>query len=279
MFEPAFKAFSKIDKFNTPGMMITQKIHGTNAVFCIYKDENNELKIKAGSRSRWLSIGDDNFGFCKFIMDNAQEFIEKFEEGYHYGEWAGPGINSGEGLTEKTLVLFCPGRYSRIEQLPKNVMIVPVLEYTRFSEQTIKETFDKLKNTGSQLVPGFMRPEGIVIETFGNRYKMVFSPEETGWTKGEKEKQSRIDSLTDIDIDYLLQPIRLEKLLSRDERYLRSYPESLRDICSDYTKDLIEENQIQSETEDEKKVILKALGRKIFKFIKMEIEKNGIIRL
>jgi len=65
----------------------------------------------------------------------------------------------------------------------------------------------------------------------------------------------------------LLQSIRLEKIISKDEQYIRDYPESLSKICKSYIMDLEEEGLLVG-TADEKKMIKKALGAQIFTFVK-----------
>lgn len=67
-----------------------------------------------------------------------------------------------------------------------------------------------------------------------------------------------------MDISHLLQPIRMQKLFSRDEQYLRDYPNSLPQICKDYVADLLAENQFTG-NEDEQAAIKKELGRQVFK--------------
>lgn len=258
-----FKSFNKILHISKLEMSITQKIHGTNAQVYIYKDEKEKLQIQAGSRSRWLTIEDDNHGFANFIENNKDEFIEKLGEGRHYGEWCGTGINAGEGLKEKKLCLFNWHRWIG-KSLPTRTTVVPILYNGHLSLDAIVDTMDKLKLNGSFLVPGYMKPEGIVIEIDGNFYKNVFDLEEVKWT----EKTKSLSNKEAIDVSYLLQPLRLEKLLSRDESYVRNYPESLGKICSDYVKDLEEEKQFKSASDDELKIEKKALGKNIFYFVK-----------
>jgi hypothetical protein len=257
-----FKSFGKILNIGKLFMNITQKLHGSNAQIYIYKDEGGDLQLKTGSRTRWISPENDNYGFSQFVYSNKDEFIEKLGEGRHFGEWAGPGINSGEGLTEKKLFLFNFHRWIEAP-LPSGVSTVPPLYTGKFSMEMIDETMEKLKINGSYLVPGYMKPEGIVIEVGDNFYKKTFENEEVAWKVTEKKSQNR----DHIAVDHLLQPLRLEKLLSKDSRYLTNYPESLTTICSDYVKDLEEENQITG-NEDEVKGIKKSLGRIIFPFVK-----------
>lgn len=263
-----FKNFGKIQNIDKLDMSITQKLHGSNAQVYIYRDDNDELKIKAGSRNRWVTPEKDNFGFAKFVYDNKEEFISKLGEGRHFGEWCGPGINSGEGLKEKQLFLFNWRRWSSVE-LPPKVFCVPVLYTGKFSWNEIDLAMENLKLFGSKLVQDFKKPEGIVVEIGGQLYKKTFDVETVAWKQVEKKEPKA--SYT-IAVDHLLQPLRLEKLLSRDSQYLEQYPESLKTICSDYVKDLEEEGQITG-NEDEVVQTKKALGRSIFSFIKQEVHK------
>lgn len=178
-----FKSFEKISKFTGIAMTITQKIHGTNAQIRIY-EQDGVIKCQASSRTRDIFVGDDNYGFARFVKDNEAEIIEKLGLGTHFGEWAGPGINSGEGLTEKTFVLFNHYRFPPERPLPKQCVVVPVLYHGPYDERIVSEAMASLKIEGSRLAPGFMRPEGIVIEVSGKKYKKVFEAEETKWTEG-----------------------------------------------------------------------------------------------
>lgn len=257
-----FKSFSKIESIQKSRMIITQKIHGTNAQIYIYEKDNLEIDLKVGSRSRWLSEGDDNYGFFKFVHQHKQEFIQKLGIGRHFGEWCGLGINSGEGLNKKILCLFNSIRWT-IDELPPNTVTVPILYYGLFSQEAINRVMDDLRERGSMLCPGFMKPEGIVIQIGTQLFKNVFKPEEIAWKQTVK-KEPRKDK---IDVSHLLQPLRLDKLISRDEKYIREYPKSLGNICKDYVQDLEEEHQFDSREEvmeQQKKV----LGKKIFYFVK-----------
>lgn len=288
---PEFKSFGEIKRLGKIHLSITQKLHGTNAQIYIYDEEipdtvnfledgttvpATERKLICGSRTRWIYPGDDNFGFAGFVNQHKQAFIEKLGPGRHYGEWIGPGINSGEGLKEKTFALF-NWEKEYPSGLPPQTILVPVL-FDGFLEDVldfkilISEVMESLKDEGSKLVPGFMRPEGIVIDLNGQRFKKVFAPEETQWIKPSGVKAPKGPK---IDYSHLLQPIRLEKLLSRDERYVREYPKSLPEIVKDYVADLIKEEQIAG-TEDEVKAIKKGASGDIFKFVKTVIEEGDL---
>jgi len=258
-----FKSFDKILHIGKLYMTITQKIHGSNAQLLIYKDEDGNLKHKAGSRTRWLDETDDNYGFAKFCNENRDELIGRLGQGRHYGEWAGPGINSGEGLKEKTLCLFNVRRWIG-KELPTRVTTVPMLYKGAISLDAISDAMERLRTQGSFLVPGYMKPEGVVVELDGQLYKNVFDEEETKW----REKTKTISDKVELDVSHLLQPLRLEKLLSKDEAYTREYPESLSRICKDYVNDLEEEKQFLAQDADALRLEKKALGKQIFFFVK-----------
>jgi RNA ligase len=262
-----FQQFRKIPHFKRSTMSITQKIHGSNAqVFITEKGE-----VKAGSRSRWLAPtkNEDNYGFARFVEDHKDLLIEKLGPGRHYGEWAGPGINGGEGLTEKKLVLFNWRRW-KDQDISSQITTVPLLYHGRadYPDAIAKVAMDQLKKDGSVLVPGFMQPEGIVIEIGDSFYKWPFQNEEVKW-KGIRKEHSAYES---IDVSHLLQPVRLEKILSRDEQLKLQFPTSISDIVSLYLEDLDKE-ELLTGTEEEIKTTIKALKRQLFNFIKSEI--NG----
>lgn len=256
-----FKSFGKTPYYDSIQMRVTQKIHGSNAQIHIY-EEDGERNILVGCRTRWLSESDDNHGFYQFVMKQKESFL-KFPIGTHFGEFCGKGINSGEGLTEKRLLLFSrPDRYQDIE-LPAGIGFVPCLYEGGFVNPV--RFMDFLKENGSQLVPGYMKPEGIVIEIDTKRYKMTFDDETVRWRSAEPKPQKE-----QIDYSYLLQPSRLEKLLSKDERYIREYPKSLPDIMKAYMQDLVDEGQITGD-EDNISLIRKSYSREIFHFIKQNV--------
>lgn len=265
-----FKSFSDIEKFKGVNLHITQKIHGSNAQILIYTKEDGTTDLMCGSRNRWVTPEQDNYGFAAFVNNYKQEFIDKLGLGRHYGEWAGPGINSGEGLTEKHFILFDTHKNPPEKPLPPNTKVIPILYGGKFIEGKIEEVMEDLKTNGSKLVPNFMRPEGIVISILGQRFKKVFTAEETAWTKSSKPKLPRTPKG---EVNHLLQPIRLEKLLSRDSLYIEQYPNNLPQICKDYVADLEKENQFIG-TEDEIKAAKKTLGREIFFFVKTIISEK-----
>ncbi len=271
MLMPAFKSFDKIEQIGKLYMTITQKIHGTNAHVLVYTNEAGELDLLVGSRNRYITPDDDNFGFATHVYAHKEEFL-KLGLGRHDGEWAGPGINKGEGLAQKTFVLFDARKFPEGRPLPPQTAVVPVLYKGTVDFIIIQEALADLKTNGSKLVPGFMHPEGIVAQIGGIRYKKVFTEEDTQWS-GTGKKPVKLPK-DQIDYTHLCQPVRLEKLLSKDEKYKRDYPMSLKYVVQDYIADLLEENQIVG-TEDEMKIIRKGASSQIFTFIKQTMEAGG----
>jgi len=275
-----FREFPKIVRLES-SVTITEKIHGTNAQILITPGNptfganvsatmvNDEpFMILAGSRTRWLTPDDDNFGFARWVEENSAELIEKLGPGRHYGEWYGLGINSGYGLKEKRFALFDQRFIDK--PLPNRVDVVPVLFSGSWSPQCVEITMELLKRNGSSLAPGFMKPEGVVVrfEANGATFKQVFEAEETGWRGAKRERVAKPDP---VDVSPFLQPIRLEKLLSSDERLQREYPASLPSIAKAYVSDMEAEGQYSGLDES----VLKAVKRGVFPWIKTVMRERG----
>lgn len=78
-----FEEFPKIPRLRR-GVTITEKIDGTNGQIFIDEEGN----IKAGSRSRWITPEDDNYGFARWVAEHADE-LRELGHGRHFGEWWG----------------------------------------------------------------------------------------------------------------------------------------------------------------------------------------------
>lgn len=84
------------------------KMHGTYAGIHIFNGE-----FQAQSRTKNISIGDDNFGFAAWVAENINpDELKLYGLGHCiiHGEWAGPGIIAGTSLTklkEKHFFPFC----------------------------------------------------------------------------------------------------------------------------------------------------------------------------
>jgi hypothetical protein len=155
-----FESFPSIKRLYRE-MVVTEKLDGTNAQICI--DEQGA--IRAGSRNRWITPEDDNFGFARWVAGNSAELM-KLGVGRHYGEWWGSGIQRGYGLNEKRFSLFNVSRWGEggkdVANLPSCCHVVPVLYRGPFDGDNIDEVVLGLENGGSVAVPG-ANAEGIVI--------------------------------------------------------------------------------------------------------------------
>lgn len=177
---PDFQPFPKIPRLSKEAMIITEKIDGTNAQIWISPGG----RIQAGSRNRWITPEQDNFGFARWVEENKQELL-KLGHGRHFGEWFGQGIQRGYGLTEKRFLLF--NTFRPAESLPPCVGQVPVLCRHRVDSQKIQETLELLRAQGSVAVPGFMKPEGIVVYYATTRTHFKVLLENDDRHKGELE--------------------------------------------------------------------------------------------
>ncbi len=174
-----FESFGKIPRLSRE-IVITEKIDGTNAQIHIYREivgsmagsyYSDELSMKVGSRSRWITPEDDNYGFARWAYENKAELVSRLGEGTHYGEWWGSGIQRGYGLTkgEKRFSLFNTHRWNDPEVRPACCGVVPELYRGVFDTKNIDAVLDFLTINGSAAAPGFMKPEGIIIfHTHGN---------------------------------------------------------------------------------------------------------------
>lgn len=161
LLDVEFTPFPSISRLSRD-MVITEKLDGTNASICVYQDGEDRLNIKAGSRTRWITPEDDNYGFAKWVHQHQDELIHGLGEGTHFGEWWGQGIQCGYGLKEKRFSLFNVGRWNN-DNKPACCHVVPTLYRGNFSTLKAAEILSELEFEGSIAVPGFMQPEGIVI--------------------------------------------------------------------------------------------------------------------
>lgn len=151
-----FQEFEKIARWSRE-IVITEKIDGTNA--CIYIGEDGEFQT--GSRNRWITPEDDNFGFSRWAHEHKDELLA-LGPGRHFGEWWGAGIQRRYGLDEKRFSLFNTGRWQEAP-LPGCIQLVPVLYIGPNADAEIQGALDRLRTFGSVASPGFMKPEGVVI--------------------------------------------------------------------------------------------------------------------
>jgi hypothetical protein len=153
-----FEEFQKIPRLKR-SCCITEKIDGTNGQ--IHITDAGEMLV--GSRSRYITVNDDNYGFAKWAEAHRDELMG-LGPGRHYGEWWGSGCQRGYGLKngERRFSLFNVGRWKGVAPVPC-VSLVPVLYEGPFSSDIVDKVLEDLRVNGSKAAPGFMNPEGIIV--------------------------------------------------------------------------------------------------------------------
>jgi len=186
-------------------VIVTEKIDGTNAQIYVWDERSADpasgpeyvargsppegipflyssagFNVAAGSRQRWITPTDDNFGFARWVLDRAPE-LSALGHGRHFGEWWGSGIQRGYGLRNgdkrfstfnvskwhlhgdapKVTPTADPRMNALSEELPPCVGLVPVLG-VGVGFDVVDSCLFELARNGSRAAPGFSTPEGIV---------------------------------------------------------------------------------------------------------------------
>jgi hypothetical protein len=156
MSEVEFKPWPKIQRGGgTEQVTITEKLDGTNS--CIIIQDGEIVGVQ--SRKRMITPGKntDNYGFAQWVEDNSAELLG-LGDGYHYGEWAGVGIQKNPlGLESKRFYLFNVARWNLEHQPPTCCYVVPVLYSGEYRPDIIEEIMDSLKANAPH------DPEGVVV--------------------------------------------------------------------------------------------------------------------
>lgn len=151
-----FEKFPSIKRLSRD-MVVTEKVDGTNGT--IYIGEDGTFHV--GSRNRWITPEDDNYGFATWAFEHEEE-LRELGFGWHRGEWWGRGIQRGYGVDERRFSLFNVGLWTD-ENTPDCVSVVPTLYTGPFSVVTVDSILKDLHENGSVISPGFMKPEGVVV--------------------------------------------------------------------------------------------------------------------
>lgn len=166
-----FEEFPKMARLSRE-CVITEKLDGTNAQIyiealeghpstdpaCIFQKDG--LAMFAGSRTRWIVPGDDNYGFAFWAHAHAEELLA-LGPGRHFGEWWGQGIQRKYPIGGKRFSLFNVSRWG--EDRPECCDVVPTLYRGLFSTEAVENCIKNLRELGSVACPGFMNPEGVVV--------------------------------------------------------------------------------------------------------------------
>lgn len=156
-----FVGFPKVPRFNRifGRCIITEKLDGTNAHILIKDGQIAQV----GSRTRWITPEKDNYGFAQWVRNNEEDIL-KLGEGHHFGEWYGSGINRGYGLNEKRFALFNTRRWNdQNPNRPTCCECVKELYSGQFTFEVLEEITEWLRVEGSQQIPGYMSPEGVMV--------------------------------------------------------------------------------------------------------------------
>jgi hypothetical protein len=180
-------------------IIITEKIDGTNAQIVIRREETGVgignaivthtsdgfFSIRAGSRNRWITPEDDNYGFAGWVQRNADDLIT-LGEGQHFGEWWGLGIQRGYNQDRKRFSLFNTARWGKHNpSTPASCDVVPVLAHTQLDG--VQEALTRLKLYGSVAAPGWFNPEGIIVYHSAAKQSFKVLLENDAMPKGKAE--------------------------------------------------------------------------------------------
>lgn len=185
---PTFVPFDKIARFSRE-CTITEKIDGTNASIFIGEDGY----FRTGSRARWITPEDDNYGFSKWAWAHRDELM-KLGPGTHYGEWWGQGIQRNYARTEKIFSLFNTFRWRDDAEIsrPACCSIVPILYSGQIEDHGVfkglKAALAQLQSQGSVAAPGFMKPEGVIVYHHAARIYLKKTIERDEKPKGSNEE-------------------------------------------------------------------------------------------
>jgi len=192
-FFPHHVPFPKIPRLRRD-IVVTEKIDGTNSQVTIHNG-----RVFAGSKNRWITPENDNYGFAAWVQGHYDELLS-LGEGTHYGEWWGGGCQRGYGLAKGDMrwSLFNVDRWClhddeplqrqghggesplMQQRLPKCCSLAPVLYRGIFSELAIETCMTVLEKFGSVASPGFAFPEGVIVYHVagGHLYKRTLVKDE-----------------------------------------------------------------------------------------------------
>ena len=171
-----FKPWPSIPRESPFNVTITEKIDGTNA--CIIVQDGDVVGVQ--SRKRFITPQDDNYGFAGWVSENKDELL-KLGEGYHYGEWAGLGIQKNPlRLEHKEFFLFDTLRWNVDNpNRPKCCSVVPILFQGILEEDTVENLLRDLKEDETAI------HEGVVVyyHAFRQRTKHTIISPNGKWRK------------------------------------------------------------------------------------------------
>lgn len=133
------------------------------------------FRVRAGSRTRWITPASDNHGFARWVWERAASLV-LLGPGLHTGEWWGRGIQRGYGQFEKFFSLFDVRKQGLVDELQiHGLRVVPTLysgdQVMPNGVPAVRECLRRLQFGGSVAVPGWRDPEGVIVfHTAAQRY-------------------------------------------------------------------------------------------------------------
>lgn len=187
----AFKGWGSTPRFHK-GLTITEKLDGTNACIVIYNGQ-----VKAQSRKRMITPEDDNYGFARWVYENAGALTDTLGYGYHYGEWFGEGIQKNPlGIEGKRFALFHATKYTEANGYDltrvSGLETVPLLFHGQADAFTIPGVLQDLETYGTKVVGAKTQSMKSEIPGFGD---LVFQYDKAADAEGiivwHKETQQK----------------------------------------------------------------------------------------
>lgn len=183
MTEVEYKAWPKTPRL-FKDVVVTEKIDGSNGAIIV----TDELTVHAQSRNRLITPADDNFGFAKWVDENAHLLAVILGPGHHFGEWWGSGINRAYDCKngDRRFSLFNTEKWKHLRDSPvypelPALSTVPVLWQGSLDTSRILDIGAYLQNHGSIAKPGYDRPEGLCVyhTAASSVFKVVFDKPES----------------------------------------------------------------------------------------------------
>lgn len=176
-----FKSWPKIGRENPFKVTISEKMDGTNS--CIIIEDGEVVGVQ--SRKRLITPEDDNYGFAAWVKENNDDLLS-LGDGYHYGEWAGLGIQKNPHcLDKKELFLFNTFRWNpNNPNRPKCCNVVPILFEGILEESMVDVILEDMEKEADRDMRD-LRPEGLIIyyHAFRNYTKHTIKSPNGKWCK------------------------------------------------------------------------------------------------
>lgn len=147
------------------------KLHGTNAAVRV----SPSGAVVAQSRSKDLNLQDDNYGFAAWVEEYKELWAQLSNASQNqlttviFGEWIGPGIQSGVACSKIPNKVFAVFAIIAITKDGKDFQFKYDPDYITYTLQPLKETLG-----GRSLFVLPWETPGIVCETWDNEKELTY---------------------------------------------------------------------------------------------------------